>query len=104
MSAIAKAILANAKPTLLNWDHEVYPTPVEDFLLNVQERVHGYAGWSHMNATFLNNVLIVECGTSPTDVKYTLRYDAVNRREYSGRLGHLGLASLIEEIHSMVRH
>ena len=104
MSAITKAILATAKPTLLNWDHVLYPTPVEDFLLNVQERVHEYAGWSHLNATFLNNVLTVECGTSPTEVKYTLRYDVANRREYSGRLGHVGLASLIDEIHSMVRH
>ena len=104
MSAIAKAILADAKPTLLNWDHEVHPTPVEDFLLNVQERVNEYAGWSHMNATFLNNILTVECGTSPTDIRYTLRYDAANRREYSGRLGHIGLASLIDEIHSMIRH
>ena len=104
MSAITKAILATAKPTLLNWDHDVYPTPIEDFLLNVQERVHQYAGWSHLNASFLNNVLTVECGTSPTDVKYTLRYDAANRHEQSGRLGHIGLASLIDEIHSMVRH
>lgn len=104
MSAITKAILANAAPTLLNWDHEVHPTSVEDFLLNVQDRVHGYAGWTHMNATFINNILTVECGTSPTDVKYTLRYDAANRREHSGRLSHIGLGSLIDEIHSMVRH
>ncbi len=104
MSAITKAILANAKPTLLNWDHDINPTSVEDFLLNVQEEVHYYAGWSHMNATFLNNILTVECGTSPTDIKYTLRYDAANRREHSGRLSHIGLGSLIDEIHSMVRH
>lgn len=104
MSAITKAILANANPTLLNWDHDVYPTTVEDFLLNVQDRVHGYAGWSHMNATFVNNILTVECGTSPTEVKYTLRYDAVTRHEIHGRLGHVGLASLIDEIHAMVRH
>lgn len=104
MKTIADAVVTNAKPTLLNWDHEVNPTPVHDFLENVKEEVHYFAGWSHLSATFDNGVLQVKCGMDSHTCLYTMIYDAKSRREIYGRVAAIGLGNLLDQIHAMVRH
>ncbi|MFW9604207.1 MAG: hypothetical protein ACMV0F_04580, partial [Trichlorobacter sp.] len=61
MSTIANAIIGNAVSSLLNWDDEVVPTPVADFLENIEKVVSEYAGWDRVSAELTANVLTVSC-------------------------------------------
>ena len=104
MSTIANAIIGNAVSSLLNWDDDLYPTPVNDFLENIKEVVSKYAGWDRVSAELTANVLTVSCASVRGDCGYTLVYDIASHREVAGRLFGLGLHRYIDEIKTMVRH
>ena len=104
MSTIANAIIGNVVSSLLNWDDEVVPTPVDDFLDNVKTVVSKYAGWDRVSAELTANVLTVSCALVRGDCGYTLVYDIASHREVAGRLFGLGLHRYIDEIETMVRH
>ena len=104
MSTIANAIIGNAVSSLLNWDDEVVPTPVADFLENIEKAVSEYAGWDRVSAELTANVLTVSCASVRGDCGYTLVYDIASRREVAGRLFGLGLHRYTGEIETMVRH
>jgi hypothetical protein len=104
MSTIANAIIGNVVSSLLNWDDEVVPTPVDDFLENIKTVVSKYAGWDQISAELTANVLTVSCASVRGDCGYTLMYDIASHREISGRLFGLGLHRYIDEIETMVRH
>ena len=104
MSTITNAIIGNAVSSLLNWDDEVVPTPVNDFLENIKTAVSRYAGWDRVAAELTANVLTVSCISARGDSSYTLIYDIASHREVAGRLFGLGLHRYIDEIETMVRH
>ena len=104
MSTITNAIIGNAVSSLLNWDDEVVPTPVNDFLENIKTAVSRYAGWDRVAAELTANVLTVSCISARGDSSYTLIYDIASHREIAGRLFGLGLHQYIDEIETMVRH
>ena len=104
MSTIANAIIGNMSLSLLNWDDEVVPTPVNDFLENIKTAVSRYAGWDRVAAELTANVLTVSCISARGDSSYTLIYDIASHREVAGRLFGLGLHRYIDEIETMVRH
>ena len=104
MSTIANAIIGNMSLSLLNWDDEVVPTPVNDFLENIKTVVSRYAGWDRVAAELTANVLTVSCISARGDSSYTLIYDIASHREVAGRLFGLGLHRYIDEIETMVRH
>ena len=45
---------------LLNWDHEVIPTPRADLLANLKTHIHNHMGWKKVCVNFENEVLTVE--------------------------------------------
>ena len=104
MSTIANAIIGNMSLSLLNWDNDVVPTPVNDFLENIKTVVSRYAGWDRVSAELTANVLTVSCISARGDSSYTLIYDIASHREVAGRLFGLGLHRYIDEIETMVRH
>ena len=104
MSTIANAIIGNMSLSLLNWDNDVVPTPVNDFLENIKTAVSRYAGWDRVAAELTANVLTVSCISARGDSSYTLIYDIASHREVAGRLFGLGLHRYIDEIETMVRH
>ena len=104
MSTIANAIIGNKSSSLLNWDDEVVPTPVADFLENIEIVVSRHAGWDRVSAELTANVLTVSCASVRGDCGYTLMYDIASHREVAGRLFGLGLHRYIDEIETMVRH
>ena len=104
MSTIANAIIGNTVSSLLNWDGDLYPTPVNDFLENIKTAVSRYAGWDRVAAELTANVLTVSCISARGDSSYTLIYDIASHREVAGRLFGLGLHRYIDEIETMVRH
>lgn len=104
MSTIANAIIGNMSLSLLNWDNDVVPTPVADFLENIKTAVSRYAGWDRVSAELTANVLTVSCASVRGDCGYTLVYDIASHREVAGRLFGLGLHRYIDEIETMVRH
>ena len=104
MSTIANAIIGNMSLSLLNWDDEVVPTPVNDFLENIKTAVSRYAGWDRVAAELTANVLTVSCISARGNSSYTLIYDIASHREVAGRLFGLGLHRYIDEIETMVRH
>lgn len=105
MSTLVDRIIKAFKPTLLNWDHDVHPTPVEDFIANVIETAHYHDGtWTHYHCTFEDNLLVLKCGCSKERVDYTLVYNALHDRTSSGSLSAVGLDGLVNEIRAMVRH
>lgn len=103
MNRVSLSTVTPDYATLLNWNHETKPTPVADFLLNVQEEIYYAAKWTHMSASFDNNILKVECGKNSTKVLYTLVYNAVDQVEVEGSLANVGLAKLADQIHAMVQ-
>ena len=104
MSTIANAIIGNMSLSLLNWDNDVVPTPVADFLENIKTVVSEYAGWDLVSAELTDNVLTVSCISARGDSGYTLIYDIASHREVAGRLFGLGLHRYTGEIETMVRH
>ena len=104
MSTIANAIIGNKSSSLLNWDDDLYPTPVADFLENIKTVVSEYAGWPRVSAELTANVLTVSCASARGDCGYTLMYDIASHREVAGRLFGLGLHRYTGEIETMVRH
>ena len=102
MNNIANKIIAaaNESTSLLNWDHEVHPTPKDDFIHNLAERVRKYAGWDQVVVDFNYGILIVECASNRGD-NYRLCYDSHQGREHHGRLSHLGLGKSIGDICKM---
>ena len=104
MSTIANAIIGNKSSSLLNWDDEVVPTPVADFLENIEKVVSKYAGWDRVATELTANVLTVSCFSARGDSSYTHIYDIASHREVAGRLFGLGLHRYIDEIETMVRH
>ena len=104
MNTIANAIIGNKVSSLLNWDDGLFPTPVDDFIENINEVVSKYAGWDRVNTELTANVLTVNCISARGDSSYTLIYDIASRREIAGRLFGLGLHRYIDEIETMVRH
>ena len=104
MSTIANAIIGNAVSSLLNWDDDLHPTPVADFLENIKKAVSEYAGWPLVSAELTANVLTVSCASDRGDCGYTLVYDLASHREVAGRLFGLGLHRYTGEIETMVRH
>lgn len=50
------------KTELLNWDHEVYATPVADFIENIKHRLAVVNGFTVSNVTLTDGLLTVEVG------------------------------------------
>jgi hypothetical protein len=97
MSAIAKHIIASIEPTLLNWDHTVYPTPTADFILNVQEIVQRHTGWDVVQVTVNNCYLNIKVGRDNIS-ETLLTYDMVSGRQVYGLLAHTGLSCFTQEM------
>ena len=86
MNTIANAIIGNKVSSLLNWDDGLFPTPVADFLENIEIVVSRHTGWDRVSAELTANVLTVSCASVRGDCGYTLMYDIASHREVVGRL------------------
>lgn len=74
--------------SLLNWDHDVYPTTEDDMVENIKSHVCTTCGWKQLSVTIENGVLrIAEPGSQ------LLTYDVKNGREIYGRLRHMGFTT-----------
>ncbi len=84
---LANAVIANAKAsvTLLNWDHAVYPTPVEDLVENIRTHIAQYTGWKYTSVVFEGSVLKIE-----TETETLLAYNLKSGHEIYGHICYCG--------------
>lgn len=97
MSTLATKIINNTFRSVLNWDHEINPTSVEDFLSNVEHIVRRFTGYTEVTASIVEQrVLVVECAHRLDN--YRLLYDVRMRRDINGRAAHIGLGPVLNDI------
>lgn len=81
---------------LLNWDHEVYPTPLEDLCSGIHERVSRHTGFKMLRVSVVKDVLRIEAQGPFNDdgisrhQETLLEIDINTGREIYGRAVHVG--------------
>lgn len=99
-TAIIAAAMSFGRDSVLNWDHEVCGTPVDDLKQNLIEILARYTNWAGYRVDFQGNILVVDVEGVSQDAStgervlredMMLRYDLVTGQEYYGRLRNTGL-------------
>lgn len=85
---------------LLNWDHEIHPTPLEDLCDSIHARVARHTGFAKLHVSVVKDVLRIDGQRFRfnNEGRYQwqenlLEADINNSREIYGRSRHVGFSS-----------